>query len=269
MASAPIPSALLGALTGQSSAPSGPPADQIPQDQQEDPDIYEMEGKVLGSPVRIKIEGSTRMLSKQALQQAVPFLFQFLAQGPLVQQLAAQGKAVEFGELFRMLEDAAGTSLSYNLVRPLSQQEQQRLAQPPPQAQMEMQKAQLDAQTRIQMGQMKAQTEQMRTQVDARLRELEMEENSARELIRTIQDERASLADVETNRQTKMIDAQAQAQKARQDLAHREAKNRLDRESAKLKHQADMAKVISTLAQARAQQQTAEMSPDEEGPTVE
>src|SRR5438552_191593 len=56
-------------------------------DQQQE--VYEIDPQVLERPVRIRIDGASRMLTKDILSQVVPFLSQFILNGPLLQQLTS------------------------------------------------------------------------------------------------------------------------------------------------------------------------------------
>lgn len=121
--------------------------------------LIQVGAQAFRAPVRFKMFGASRMLTREKLAQIVPFLFQNLFQGPFIQGLQQSGRTIDFDVLAEMLQDAAGTQRRYQFIRPMSQQEQQAMQTPPPQVVADQQQAQLDAQTRLQMGQTKAQTE--------------------------------------------------------------------------------------------------------------
>lgn len=141
--------------------------------------IFQVGAEAFDRPVRFKINASSRMMTKEKLQQLFPFIVQYLMNGPFVEQLKQNGSVVDWNEVFQMMQDATGVGRKYTFVRPMNQQEQQAAAQPSPQEQQEMQKAQLDAQTRIQMGQMKADSEEKQRQVTLQL----SDEETSRKMI--------------------------------------------------------------------------------------
>ncbi len=110
-------------------------------------------------PVRFSMLASSKMLTREKLAQVVPFLAQFMLNGPFVQGIQASGQTVDFDIFAQMIQDATGTGSAYRLIRPMNEQEIQAKNTPPPQVVMEQQKAQADHQVRLQMGQMKAQSE--------------------------------------------------------------------------------------------------------------
>lgn len=110
-------------------------------------------------PMKFSMQAASRMITKDHLLQFVPFLFQFMVQGPILEELGRLGKTVDFEELVRLVQDATGIGKLYRLVRPVSPEEMQARQTPPPEVMMRMQEKQLESQTRLQMGQMKAQAE--------------------------------------------------------------------------------------------------------------
>lgn len=110
-------------------------------------------------PVRFTMLASSKMLTREKLAQVVPFLAQFMLNGPFVQGIQASGQTVDFDVFGDMIQAATGTSSAYRLIRPMNEQEIKAKQTPPPQVVMEQQKAQADHQVRLQMGQMKAQSE--------------------------------------------------------------------------------------------------------------
>jgi len=116
---------------------------------------------------RFKVLASSQMITREKLAQIFPFLLQTLVQGGLLQNLTQSGMTVDWNQMFQMLQDASGIGKLYTIVRPMTPQEQQMLAQQQQQANAAQQaQAQLDAQVRLQMGQMKAQSEEKKVQAD-------------------------------------------------------------------------------------------------------
>ncbi len=109
-------------------------------------------------PMRFQMIAATRMLTKDKLMSIMPFLSQYYLNGSFIQQLHGTGKTVDFDEFQRLIQDASGTGRMYKLVRPMSQQEQQALSQPPPQTVAEQQMAQAKFQNEQQLEDKKNQT---------------------------------------------------------------------------------------------------------------
>jgi hypothetical protein len=116
-------------------------------------------------PVRFTISASSKMLTREKLAQMVPFLAQYLLNGPFIQGLQASGQTVDMEVFAQMVQDATGTSAMYKLFRPMNQQEQQARQTPPPQVQMQAQQAQQEQQTRLQLMDKKVQGELQKTQI--------------------------------------------------------------------------------------------------------
>ncbi len=114
----------------------------------------------LTQPVRFKMEASSRMLNQSRLREIIPFMSQYLMNGPFLAQLAKAGQTVDFGEFFNMLQDATGTRGAYRLVRQMTPQEQQQASQPPPEAIMKQQQAADANKTRMDIMQIKAAVQQ-------------------------------------------------------------------------------------------------------------
>jgi len=119
---------------------------------------------------RVRCRAASKMLSRDRLTQMYQFVAQNVMNGQVIGMLNQSGQTVDFSELIQMLMDATGVPRRYQIIRPLSDQEkqfmqQQQQAQEQAKQPGEMAKAQLEAQTRLQMGQMKAQGEQQKNQV--------------------------------------------------------------------------------------------------------
>lgn len=267
----------LGTPMGPQPLPTTPPEEMNLAVPGLDPELspvqseaYQIDPLVLNRPVRIRIDGSTRMLSRAALQQDVGMLAQFILNGPFLQALGANGDTVDFTEFARMLQDATGITRSYRLFRRLTPQEQQARQQPSPDAQMKMQAAQLEAQTRTQIMQMKQQGESARLQVESALKDKAIDEESARYLLGLIAKERegGGQAKAQEGQQKLALQAAQGQQKLRQDAQSHVLKLRQQQQELavrgaegqqKLRTSAamDQQKLLSTLIQGRAKAQAA------------
>ena len=116
------------------------------------------------APVRFRMLAASRVRTRQEIGAMFPFITQYLLSGPFMSELGKTGQTVDFGELVQMMQDATGLGRMYRFVRPLTDEEKQAMQQPPPEVQAEQQRAQQDAQVRLQMGQMKAQSEEKKVQ---------------------------------------------------------------------------------------------------------
>lgn len=259
--------------------PNGVP--QLPPQQQDQ--VYKIDPQVLDRKAKIRIDGSSRMITKDILSQVVQFLAPFIGNGPFLSQLMQAGQTIDFPVFFKMLQDATGTQRQYPIIRPLNPQEEQRMQQPPPQARAQLMKAQADGQNRKDIMQMKLQGERERMQGEQRLRELEIQEQSARHLISEIMAEKQALMDSQGNAPAKQAEAKVKlmlgqqelkqkAQEHQMDLQHQSRQhamdmrqqvhqNILDTQSANMHHQAEMSKVQQIMAQGAAKAAAARMQP--------
>lgn len=114
-------------------------------------------------PMQFRTFGASKMLAKANLMQVFPFVTQYLLSGPFIQSLQSTGQTVDFAELIRMLQDAAGTNGRYQLIRPMNQQEQQAAQQPPPEMMAQMQQQQAKADSAKEIMAMKIQGELQKT----------------------------------------------------------------------------------------------------------
>jgi hypothetical protein len=156
---------------------------------------------VLSSPVKFSVRAASRMVAREKLTMLLAPLTQILFNDIVMKQANMQGKTLDFDEFDRFLQDASNTSESYKFFRPMNQQEMQRQQQPDPKTMADMQKAKLEAQTRLQMGQMKAQSEKDKTIADAKTKMHETGEKSARELLKLMQADRQGKLDAEAAKQ--------------------------------------------------------------------
>jgi hypothetical protein len=147
------------------------------------------------------VRGSAKMMTKESIAQVFPFLMQNLLQGPFIQELQKVGQTIDYMELLQMLQDATGVDKKYALIRPLTEQEKQAQQQPDPKTQMDMQKAQLEAQTREKMGQLSYQKDSERAKMDYEAKMHESEEKSAREVMKLMMTQQQSAQEVEGEKQ--------------------------------------------------------------------
>lgn len=134
--------------------------------------------------VQVKVNAASKMMTRAQLGQILPFLTQYLMQGPLMQALQTTGQTVDWEELLNMLQDATGVRTRYRLIRPMNQQEQQAMNQPDPATAAKMQQAQMDQQTRLQMGQMKAENEKNKYTLEYQARSEETDAKDSREILK-------------------------------------------------------------------------------------
>ena len=127
--------------------------------------MYKVPASVFGSKVNFTVKASSKMVTKERLMQIFPFIAQYLLNGPLMQSLSAAGQTVDAQEMIRFMQDAAGTSESYKLIRPMSPEEQQARQQPDPATAAEAQSKQLENQTKLQIAQGNNQTDLQKAQI--------------------------------------------------------------------------------------------------------
>ena len=128
--------------------------------------FFEVGGDAFQAPVKFRMVGPSRMMTQGKLAQVVPFVFQYLANPAIMQPLNKLGYNVDFMELAKMVQDATGVSKHYQVIRPLTPQEQQALAQPDTQQQIEMMKLQGEWQNRKELTQLKGQFDLQDTQLE-------------------------------------------------------------------------------------------------------
>lgn len=108
-------------------------------------------------PMRFQMLAASRMMTREKLLQALPVLNQYFTNGALLGQLHQAGKTVDFDVFMDMVQEATGTSRIFNLIRPLTPDEQKALNQPPPQQVAATQQKTMDLQNRVQLQTMKGQ----------------------------------------------------------------------------------------------------------------
>lgn len=228
-----------------------PPPDQPPPgvDPELTPpvgNVYAIDPEVLDRPVRIKIDGSSRMLSRSALQQIWPMLSQSLLSGPLLAEMTRNGITVDFIEFLRMLEDAVGTMRSYRLVRPMNQAEQQARNSLPPEVQARTAAQDKSDQIRLQLGQMKLDGDKNKVMTEAEWRQKGIDEESARHILALIAQEKADKANkpnpaieqaqmqakLQGDAASKQLDLQSTAASKQLKLQHAQAMNNIELQKA-------------------------------------
>lgn len=131
----------------------------------EDAKFIQVSAQAFRTATRVRARAASKMLSRDRLTQMYQFVAQNVMNGQVIGMLNQSGQTVDFSELIQMLMDATGVPRRYAIVRPLTPEEkqfmqQQQQAQEQAKQPVEMMKAQLESQTRLQMGQMKVQGEQ-------------------------------------------------------------------------------------------------------------
>ena len=84
---------------------------------------------ILGAQTTVRIRASNRFRNQSILAQTVPSLTQFLLQPGIIQALQAQGRTVDVNELVELWYEIMDRESTRDLVRDLSKQEQEALAQ--------------------------------------------------------------------------------------------------------------------------------------------
>lgn len=177
---------------------------------------------------RFTVSASSKMLTREKLSQVVPFLAQYMLNGPFIQGIQAMGQTVDFEVFSKMIQDATGTADMYKLIRPMNQQEQQAKQAPPPQAVMQQQQAQAEQQTRLQLMQMKGQNEVQKVQAQKAPspQEQQAQQQQAQ------QDQLKSMLQMASERQKAQLQAKQSQQKlifdhltAQQKMAHERQKS--------------------------------------------
>ena len=148
--------------------------------------LGEVSKESLLKKVRFTVKASSKMMQRQEIAQMFNFLAPYVFDGPFIKGLQAQGVTIDMMEMGRMIQDATGSRTKYSLFRPMNEQEQAALQQPPPQVMAMMQKAQMEAQTRQSIMQMKQQGTLMGKQMEIEAEEQKSDEKSATEILKLI-----------------------------------------------------------------------------------
>ena len=173
-------------------------------------------------PAKFRILASSRVRTRQEIGSMFPFLTQYLLSGPFMSELAKTGKTVNFEELIQMLQDATGVGRIYQLIRPMNEQEQQALQQPPPEVALQMQMKQMEQQTRVQMGQMAQESDMAEVQASLQREMIKKQPNEG--------EMQALLMKLGVEQALAELKLTTEQQKALIEAARGEQKLRLDRE---------------------------------------
>lgn len=122
---------------------------------------------------RVRVRAATKMLTRDRLMQALPIIQNYI-NGPIISELNKVGKTFDFVVLTEMVSEATGIGHTWPWVRDYTEeekkfkqeQEQQAAQQQTPE---KIQLAQMDQQTRLEMGKMKAQSESEKTQAQLQI----------------------------------------------------------------------------------------------------
>ena len=144
----------------------------------------------LQKPVKFRMVAGQKMVTRERLLQMLQPVSAFLFNEGVMKQATALGQTVDFAEWSRFFQEATGTAEKFAFFRPLNQQEQQAQQQPTPDQSVDMQKAQLESQTRLQMGQMKMQTEGAKIEMERDTRGDKTAEGSAQSIMKLLGSER-------------------------------------------------------------------------------
>jgi len=136
--------------------------------------------------VRFKMEAASRMISRDKMAMFLGPVSQMLFNEVVMKQANTQGQTIDFDEWQRFFQDATATARSYKFFRSMKPEEKQAMMQPDAKMMLEMQKAQMESQTRLQMGKMKSETELETTKMETGARLTETGERSARELSKVL-----------------------------------------------------------------------------------
>lgn len=217
------------------------PNDQLPA-MSKYGDFAKIPAFVYQKPIKFRMNAASRMMSKQTLQQILPFISQYLLNGQMLGAINGVGKTVDFNEYLQMMQDATGISKLYTLVRDLTPEEQKKMQEQQQQSQqsnkdsmdyqarmaaikssgevgheknqVELQKAQLSKpnpeqeqqkmQQEVQMQNSKMQMEFQMKQLEFQLKQKEMENDMLLEQMK---------AQVETKMKMQMAQIEQDAQK--------------------------------------------------------
>ena len=135
-----------------------------------------------------RMEAASRMKTKANLAAFLVPVTQLLFNPQTVALAQQSGKTIDFEEWSRFMQDATGTARSYDFFRDMEANEQAQLP-PTPQA-VQMQKAQMQAQSRDKATQVKMQVEQQKMQQQGQQAQDDRGENSALQILQSLIKER-------------------------------------------------------------------------------
>jgi hypothetical protein len=205
-----------------------------------DGQMYRVPAQVFNSRVNFVIRASSKMVTREKLLQIFPFITQYLLNGPFLEQLANANQTVDSNELLRFLQDAAGTSEKYTLIRPLSpeelqqRQQQQQLAQ---QAQQQENNANLQA--RMQIQQMKSQTELQKVQMQKQMDPASLQIEQQKAQMEMQKEMLANQMKLQFERELAKIKLEAEREKNQQQINAKRIQAQLEAQDKALKIQTD------------------------------
>lgn len=135
-----------------------------------------------------RMEAASRMKTKNNLAAFLVPVTQLLFNPQTAQMAQEQGKTVDFEEWSRFLQDATGTTRSYDFFRDMEATEQNQM--PPTPAAANMMKAQLQAQSRDKATAMKQQVEMAKLQAMTDTADKDRGEKSSLEMVKQLIQER-------------------------------------------------------------------------------
>jgi hypothetical protein len=201
-------------------------------------DIRYISAEAFRKPMKFRIEAADRLASRDRLAQMFPMVSQFVFNGPFLEQLASIGKTFDPSEFLKLFQDVAGTSRRYELFRDMTPEEQQAYqasrAQAAQQQQMseKLQIAQIERDTRLQMGRMKAEAELEKAKIMAGAsREDENPEKLRLEHESRLQEHHMKLAETRAKQELEAMKAQLAAVTRQQELILEYLKSKLAAEA--------------------------------------
>jgi hypothetical protein len=202
--------------------------------------------KSFRAPVRFKMVAASQMVTRERLAEIVPFLIQYMTAGPLLEALSQIGQTVNWAELLQMIQDSTGIGKLYQLVRPITAEEIQKMNQPNPELIAKQQEAQQSAQIRLQMGQIKSQTEIQKALIQKQPDPLEQQREQQRLELEMLREQMKLQAE-----QQKL---EFERQKNQMDLAMKQLEMQLKQQEAQMKlffkNQTESTKLQTKIAEA-------------------
>lgn len=205
--------------------------------------ITKTPGTAFQAPVKFRVNGSSKMLARERLAQQLPIITQYLAAGPVLQALQTTGKTFDWDVFTKMVQDATGTAQKYQLIRQMNEQEMAAASQPPPEVMAQMQKAQMDNETKLAMNQSSQQSTQAVEQLRAEIERMKLEEQSSLEILKLIFEEMTSGNDQAIQEAKLRMEQLLGQQKLEQNQAQHDQKMSHLRESTANKLMVDSAKM--------------------------
>jgi hypothetical protein len=160
--------------------------DQLPgqissPDNKNDRQFVQVSSLAFTANTRVKVRAASTMLTRDRLSQLYQFVTQNVLNGQIVSSLAQKQETIDIDEMMTMLMDATGVGRRYKIIRPMNQQEMQRMQQQSQQqtqqkGAIDLQKAQMEQQTRLQMGQMKVQADQQGNQTQLQIAQMKTQD---------------------------------------------------------------------------------------------